>query len=652
MAEGGQNDTTPLLSEPEGVSSLSGMSQALENYSASAPNADGTPPDFSGMVLSPGGYSYGTRSGRGGGGGARKKTGNLRQARGTGRVPHSVVRQGPPKSPNKKSYSQLVREAETTPGAEIRLVSSSEAIARSHEERIRLKYYNRCREMVRNHHQAERRRNQTISEDAEAGETTPLLPHSSINHDHHEDDFLQYPMHLLPASFFQLHVPGHVQRPDVSQSSLITICALWNTMMGTSLLAVAWAIKQAGLAMGLASILFMTIVAGYTALSVLHTHKKHNTPQKPIPEFAQLCGHLLGDKMEYVAAIFSLLAVIGAAIVYWVLMSNFLLNTVVFIHDVCTGTSHSINGTDGNVWDVYCPNNLGQANNLTSFDYEKPAEPTFFDRVFNAKTAPVYLIVLLPIVSLKSPTFFTKFNAVGTLNVLYLLGLVSFLAAKWGVNADFYDTTSLMYVPNYKETFWALTGMMALGLFIHNAIITIMKNNRDQSKNARDVAIAFSMVSSTYSYIGVLFYLTFPMPKECIEDNILNNFAIGNKLMVATRLLLLLQLFTVFPLIMFIMRVQVFSLISRREHASYKKIYALNAIVLIICTLFAIFMPKIGSVIRFSGALCGCAVVFVLPLLCEMASLRLENKLKIQVIVLHSCIMFISVVNVVAQFCI
>ena len=56
-------------------------------------------------------------------------------------------------------------------------------------------------------------------------------------------------------------------------------------------------------------------------------------PQTPVPEFAQLCGHLLGPYWEYIASIFSMLAVLGAAIVYWVLMSNFLYNSI----DYCIG---------------------------------------------------------------------------------------------------------------------------------------------------------------------------------------------------------------------------------------------------------------------------------------------------------------------------
>lgn len=85
------------------------------------------------------------------------------------------------------------------------------------------------------------------------------------------------------------------------------------------------------------------------------------------------------------------------------------------------------------------------------------------------KTAPFFLIVLLfPLVNFKSPTFFTKFNAlgtfhrvssiiwwcinyivtnsvrertytlaVGTISVLYLIGFITYKAIRWGFHMDF-----------------------------------------------------------------------------------------------------------------------------------------------------------------------------------------------------------------------
>ena len=66
----------------------------------------------------------------------------------------------------------------------------------------------------------------------------------------------------------------------------------------------------------------------YYCSVLINYYKILDTPLNPIKEFAQLCGRLLGPKYEYVSGISSIMAVTGAVIVYWVLMSNFLRNTV------------------------------------------------------------------------------------------------------------------------------------------------------------------------------------------------------------------------------------------------------------------------------------------------------------------------------------
>ncbi len=48
-------------------------------------------------------------------------------------------------------------------------------------------------------------------------------------------------------------------------------------MMGTSLLAVAWAIYSAGLAAGILIVLLMTLLSGYTALVIIKTHGQYHS---------------------------------------------------------------------------------------------------------------------------------------------------------------------------------------------------------------------------------------------------------------------------------------------------------------------------------------------------------------------------------------
>lgn len=54
--------------------------------------------------------------------------------------------------------------------------------------------------------------------------------------------------------------------------------------------------------------------------------------RKDSVEFSDVCRYYFGKWGEYIAALFSLATLLGATIVYWVLMSNFLYFTGAVVH--------------------------------------------------------------------------------------------------------------------------------------------------------------------------------------------------------------------------------------------------------------------------------------------------------------------------------
>jgi len=469
-------------------------------------------------------------------------------------------------------------------------------------------------------------------------------------------DVLNIPEHAIPASFFQIQFLG-LQASEGKQSSIVTIFAIWNTMMGTSLLSMPWALEQAGLGMGLFMMVLISGLCLYTAYRIIQVYTIHSRTMK-ISEFGDLCGILLGRWAEITATAFSVLAILGAAIVYWVLMSNFLFSTVVFVHDSVNG-GHGGNGSADE--GVYCPSNqtLGEAYiyNHTLLPTSAPPSPngtssSSFDLIWGQfTTVPLFLVLIVfPLINLKSATFFTKFNSLGTVSILFILSSVLYRCYEWGINAEFSDETSEQYIPLARSSFPSLTGILALGLFIHNAIITIMTNNKHQENNGRDMSLAYILVTATYMLIGASFYIAFPLPKSCIEDNLLDNFHKHDVLTVAAKIFLFFQMLTVFPLIMYILRVSVLYPIYRTVWPGVWHILGINATTIVICVLFAIFLPHIGMVIRFSGAACGMTIIFALPVMVYMASVKRSGELSWKSIMLHSVIMMLGASNFIAQF--
>merc|ERR1719300_1997854 len=96
------------------------------------------------------------------------------------------------------------------------------------------------------------------------------------------------------------------------------------------------------------------------------------------------------------------------------------------------------------------------------------------------------------------------------------------------------------------------------------------------------MTLAYILVTGTYMLIGAAFYVSFPLPKSCIEDNLLNNFHKTDILTVAAKIFLFFQMITVFPLIMYLLRVSVLYPIFRKVWPGFVKISSDN----LTCTIF------------------------------------------------------------------
>ena len=71
----------------------------------------------------------------------------------------------------------------------------------------------------------------------------------------------------------------------------------------------------------------------------------------------------------------------------------------------------------------------------------------------------------------------------GVTNVVFLLGVVWYYAFQWGININIWDASLPIYTPLALPTVYCLTGILAMGFFLHNAVITIVKDNKVQKNN-------------------------------------------------------------------------------------------------------------------------------------------------------------------------
>ncbi|XP_039211574.1 sodium-coupled neutral amino acid transporter 9 isoform X2 [Crotalus tigris] len=481
------------------------------------------------------------------------------------------------------------------------------------------------------------------------------------------DRALVAPDHVLPApeEIYVYSPLGTACKIDGStdgsgkNSSIVTIFMIWNTMMGTSILSIPWGIKQAGFTTGICIIPLMGILTLYCCYRVLKSRSMIPSVDTSTWEFPDVCKYYFGSFGQWSSLLFSLVSLIGAMVVYWVLMTNFLFNTgkciYNYIHDI--NVTDIVPGTNGSNR-VICPSDGSHevpGNETFEFTSTSAAEFEEFEKWWDkSKTVPFYLTIILLLLNFKSPSFFAKFNILGTVSVIYLVILVTMKAALLGFHLEFdWTATNTYFVPEFRIFFPQLTGVLTLAFFIHNCVITLLKNNRNQENNVRDLSIAYFLVGLTYLYVGVLIFGSFPSPplsKECIEQNFLDNFPSNDIMSFLARIFLLFQMVTVYPLLGYLARVQFLGHVFGNVYPSFFHVLVSNIIIVGTGVAVARFYPNIGGIIRYSGATCGLAFVFVYPSIIYIISLHRENQLTWFALLSHFLIILLGMANLMAQF--
>uniref|UniRef100_F1L1V1 Amino acid permease n=1 Tax=Ascaris suum TaxID=6253 RepID=F1L1V1_ASCSU len=474
---------------------------------------------------------------------------------------------------------------------------------------------------------------------------------------------LAMPDHVVPGDFYSVLPLDDFKDESGKQDSIVTIFSVWNTMMGSSLLAMPWAVQQAGLLLGIFLILAVGALSLYTAYRIVQSPVGLTLGvDSQAADLPDVCRYFWGSVGDALSVFFSVVVLLGGIVVYWVLMSNFLYYTGNVIHEAMQPNSTTIPILENKTFtcDIYCPGvpkYSEELDGVVNYFSNLPsglANRDFFtfDNLWKLQgSVPIYLaVVTLPLLSFKSATFFTKFNMLGTISVVYLMSFVASKAHDCGINVNFTDATSEHFAELFRWRFPALTGTLTLSYFLHNVVLTILRNQKHPENNARDLSIGYSLAAFTYVFTGSLFFLLFPTIRTCISDNFLNNFGSGDAMSATARLFLLFQMMTVLPLLAYLVRAQFFYATLGTVYPGMGYVFLLNVAVLSLAVCVAIFYPHVGSIIRFVGSFSGLVYIFALPCTIHLKRLHMRGTLTRFDIAIHGIIIFLGAANFFTQF--
>ena len=489
------------------------------------------------------------------------------------------------------------------------------------------------------------------------------------------------PDNVLPSYLYMVAGPprniSNARRPrapsehGTTQSRTSTVLSLVNTMMGSTIMALPWGFFESGLIGGICIVMIACAFSFVTAAMVLRRGNRDL-------DFQHLVGRSLGSGCRRIAGIVNVLVMLGAAVAYHILMKDCLHvigSSIIGWTDGSGGhhghsnSSHTDGAGGKNFSDVHAPPYHTASGELilghetassSSFGASLSMPAQRFSSAYalwaaNPQWAALMVLIVFPLTTLKKLTVLVRFNSLGifflAFNIFFMVyqGLES---ATSGPNGDGgWQAMVSGKVPSVPlssgsaggaagqdgpwgnlwfkpATFGALAGMSMLAFFVHNAIHPIMRHSNPKTRLC-DLSIAYMIVGSLYCIVGFAGALVlprfaplcFPEIKSPVCQNFLAMFDPNMVWAFMANTALFLQLFTVFPILMMIIRSEAFGLAGFRAYPGYAHVLVLNISLMVVTTSFAIWYPRVGEVLRFVGAGGGLIIMFLIPCLIDSIAL-------------------------------
>jgi hypothetical protein len=247
-----------------------------------------------------------------------------------------------------------------------------------------------------------------------------------------------------------------------------------------------------------------------------------------------------GQKGYYAALITTMIMLYGGVLIYYQLLTQTLFPFIVGIQDLMTGNDTPFIET--------------------SVDFSKFSLSWISVIIF----FPLYYVICK-----RDRGFFIRLSTVGVLFIIFqILFVVAFFiysltntsySSSWiSENKELSQESEIvMFGSDFKN----LAGMLAAGYYMHQLGLPIILDSKNQKNNSRDVFLGYFFVFLTYCIIGLFGYIGFSgshFEGMDIKQNILNMFSTKNPIATVVRIVSFIQIFSVYPLLFHVVRVQFF----------------------------------------------------------------------------------------------
>lgn len=392
-------------------------------------------------------------------------------------------------------------------------------------------------------------------------------------------------------------------------SSIQTIFSIWNTMIGSSIVSIPYNVYNAGIIPTVIIGLLYGFICYFTCSIVVKLGGKEE-------EFANVVynyfNYGFGKKSAKVGKVlqitFNLMINTGATFVYFVIINQ-------------------------NLYPCLCL--LLKAFNI---DLNEEDLSPHFDKFSLFYCALIVGLLVFPLTILKEMDFLVKFNSYGIYFVSSLLIFVIYNGIRTISNDNFH----FEYKENvegskdrnlflFGENIGILAGTLSLGLFCHSVILNLLKSNKIQENNQRDLFWGYFCVTMTYIIIGIMGYIGFSGSdfSSDFKDNWFQFYKSDNYFILVLRVLNVIQLISIFPILFFSVRKQLFMTFFESHLNKNISIISFSVILLVLCLIVLYFCHNIlGKLISFIGASTSLILIYTISPLTNMVYYYIRHQTK------------------------
>jgi sodium-coupled neutral amino acid transporter 9 len=251
-----------------------------------------------------------------------------------------------------------------------------------------------------------------------------------------------------------------------------------------------------------------------------------------------------------------------------------------------------------------------------------------FSRFSSLYLGIILCFVLFPLIIKKDIGFIVKLSSFGIYFISILIIFVLYTGISSIINTKFdfdYITNKLNSEKRHLKLFGEnpalFAGTLSMAYFSHTTVLPVLKSNKNQENNIRDLSLGYYFACFTFSFSGILGYIGFSGKNFDIEfkENWFLFFDYDNYFILLLRLLNVFQLITVFPIIIYVVRFQIFNYFYGSDYPGRTHIMIFGSIIIFICLIVLYFCYNfLAKLIGIIGATTSLVLIYGFPPIIKM----------------------------------